>query len=89
MNKKNHTPWWKNGHHLMMLGCVMLMGYFVWGSNTISGTGMLLLIACPLMHLLMMKSMGGGNCHQHSEQNSEPEKASVNNPKNTLAQKEF
>lgn len=89
MNKQNHTPWWKNSHHLMMLGCMMLMGYFVLGSNTISGVGILFLIACPLMHLLMMKGTGGDNCHQQSPQKKVPAQAPVLNQKNTLAEKEF
>ena len=89
MSKKSHTPWWKNSHHLMMLGCVVLMGYFVLSSNEISGIGMLLLLACPLMHLLMMKGMGKHDCHQRSEQSREPEQTPVDSSKPTLDQKEF
>ncbi len=53
----------------MLLGClVMFVGVFVLGKFTNLSWGWLLLLACPLAHVFMMKGM------QHSEsKKSEPD----------------
>ncbi len=74
---------------MMMLGCVMLMGYYVLGNNSISGISLLFLIACPLMHLFMMKGMHGQDCNEQSTKNRGSEQTLDVNQKPELAQKEF
>lgn len=67
---KNHSTDQHSGHKLMMLVCIAAaiigVAYFFSGKN-IQGSswGLLMVLACPLMHLFMMKS------HGHDQDSSE------------------
>ncbi len=62
--KAGSTPWWRSGHNLMMAGCVAIMAYAFFGAGTenTSWLSYLILLACPLMHILMMRT--GHGCHE-------------------------
>ncbi|WP_227767434.1 DUF2933 domain-containing protein [Zhaonella formicivorans] len=69
-----------NWHGILMLLCclipmVAIFYFFSGGRFNFSGLGssasLLFLLACPLMHIVMMKFMGG-SCHHQKEA---PEKA--------------
>lgn len=61
---KSKHMWW------MVVGCVaMFVGIYFVSLGQLSGLGLLLLLACPLMHLFMMKGMHGEN-HTHAERDS-------------------
>ncbi|OMH31758.1 DUF2933 domain-containing protein [Motiliproteus sp. MSK22-1] len=64
-------PWWRSGHNLMMVGCVAIMGYVIFssGPEKTSWFSYLLLLACPLMHLWMMKA--GVGCHDDKKHSKE------------------
>ena len=88
MKTENRTPWWKNGHNLMMAGCVAIAAYLFLFTDTRLETA-LLFLACPLMHLFMMKGMGH-DCHSKSDTSDESGKEAVQPGKqSTPARKDF
>ncbi|MDI3325829.1 DUF2933 domain-containing protein [Pontibacterium granulatum] len=91
MKHDHNTPWWKNGHNLMMAGCVAIAGYFFLFTDTSWQTALFFLV-CPLMHIFMMKGMGN-DCHQEKEASAEPtepEKTGRQSAKqSTYIQKDF
>tara|TARA_B100001063_G_C16318568_1_gene336352 strand:+ start:186 stop:455 length:270 start_codon:yes stop_codon:yes gene_type:complete len=76
MNNPKPSPWWKNPHHFLMLVCILLIGYAFFGNAGSSWLTTLLFIACPLMHLMMMKGMGH-NCEKGQEKIEAPQSSDV------------
>ncbi len=73
VKKTSSTPWWRSGHNLMMAGCVAIMGYAIFGAGTENSSWLsyLILLACPLMHILMMRA--GHSCHKDEKKQGDQE----------------
>lgn len=60
------------GHGLMLIGCVAMMGALFFlpfnGLNIGSAGYILLILLCPLMHVLMMMGMHGKKHEQHNHE---------------------
>ena len=83
--KTSSTPWWRNGHNLMMAGCVAIMGYAIFGAGAENSSWLsyLVLLACPLMHILMMRA--GHGCHKDGNKKGDKEDSAEVKPRESAS----
>ena len=59
-----HTPLWRTRGGLVLCGFLLIAGFYLLTEHTAHAFGalpLLLLLACPLMHLFMHRGHGGGD----------------------------
>lgn len=73
MTDPNMTSFWRSRSGIVLLGFLIVIGFFLITEHTAHVLGALpylLLAACPLMHLFMHHGHGGGE--EHSKRSSDP-----------------
>ena len=66
MDDQTPMPWWRTRGGVAAIGFVLVIAFFVLREHYEHALGMLpylLLLACPLMHLLMPHGHGGHHGH--------------------------
>jgi hypothetical protein len=67
MNDDTETPWWRSKSGIVLLGFLAIAGFFLLTEHTAHVFGALpylLILACPLMHLLHHGGHGGHSHHR-------------------------
>lgn len=54
---------------MMLICCAVMMGGAFWAAKSGASLGWLVMLACPLMHLLIMRGHGShdGSCHEEKK----------------------
>lgn len=76
MDNHIETPWWRTRSGMVLIGFLIVGGFFLVTEHTAHVLGalpFLLLAACPLMHLFMHHGHGGHeHDHHHQDKGQEP-----------------
>ena len=76
MDNHIETPWWRTRSGMVLIGFLIVGGFFLVTEHTAHVLGalpFLLLAACPLMHLVMHHGHGGHeHDHHHQDKGQEP-----------------
>ncbi|TCZ61064.1 DUF2933 domain-containing protein [Roseicella aquatilis] len=74
MNDQVQVPWWRTRGGVAAIGFGLVVAFFVLREHYEHALGLLpylLLLACPLMHLLMPHGHGGHRAHGGTRANRE------------------
>jgi Protein of unknown function (DUF2933) len=73
MSDEMHTPLWRTRSGVVLLGFLIVAGFYLVTEHTAHVLGVLpflLLLACPLMHLFMHHGHGGHGRHDDASPRS-------------------